>query len=242
MKPVGEAPLTISVSENPNVKLEATKDAYTKAEELRREEAEITSILENEIRMKYELKIRMLKQSAKVSQELINRLIKECNQEIEELRKRVEAIRVAEPEPVAIIHLIPARLEVDEERKREVELAGMKAVMEYEIRSGRIPKDVSQLNLGYDIESYDPRTGETRYIEVKSFKTTGDPELTEHEYEVAKTLASKYWLYIVENALTNPSIKLIKDPVHTATIIKVSRESYRIVKVIENRYIVKLRG
>ena len=242
LKPVEGAPLTISMSENPNVKLEAIKDAYTKAEELKREEAEITSILENEIRMKYELKIRMLKQSTKVSQEIISKLIKECNQEIEELRKRVETIRAAEPELVAIIHLIPARLEVDEERKREVELAGMKAVMEYEIKNGRIPKDVSQLNLGYDIESYDPRTGETRYIEVKSFKTTGDPELTEHEYEVAKTLASKYWLYIVENALTNPGIKIIRDPVHTATIIKVSRESYRIVKVIENRYIVKLRG
>ena len=242
LKPVEGVPLTISVNGNHNVKLEAIKDSYIKARELKSEEEEIASILENEIRMKYELKIRMLKQSTKVSQEIISKLIKKCNQEIEELRNRVEAIRAAKPELVAILHLIPARLEVDEKRKREVELAGMKAVMEYEIKNGRIPKDVSQLNLGYDIESYDPRTGETRYIEVKSFKTTGVPELTEHEYEVARTLASKYWLYIVKNALTNPRIRIVRDPAHTAMIIKVSRESYRIVKVIENRYIVKLRG
>ncbi len=242
LKPIEGTSLIISMSENPHVKLKAIEDAYTKAEELKREETEIASILENEITMKYELKIRMLKQSTKVSQEIISKLIKECNQEIEKLRKRVEAIRVAEPELVAIIHLIPARLETNEERKREVELAGMKAVMKYEIMNGRIPRDVSQLNLGYDIESYDPRTGETRYIEVKSFKTTGVPELTEHEYEVARTLASKYWLYIVKNALTNPRIRIVRDPAHTAMIIKVSRESYRIVKVIENRYIVKLRG
>ena len=37
-----------------------------------------------------------------------------------------------------------------------------------------------------------PKTGEIRYIEVKSFKTSGDPELTEHEYEVAKILSSRY--------------------------------------------------
>jgi len=66
-------------------------------------------------------------------------------------------------------------------------------------------------------------------------------ELTEHEYEVAKILSSKYWLYIVENALDNPRIITIRDPVHTATIVRVSRESYRIVKIIENRYIVKIK-
>jgi len=241
LKPVEGEQSIISTSENPNVKLAAIEDAHTKAEELKREEEEIASILENEIRMKYELKIGRLKQSTEVSQEIISKLIKECDQEIEKLREHVKAIRAAEPELVAILNLIPARLEVDEERKREVELAGMKAVMEYEVKNGRIPKDVSQLNLGYDIESYDPSTGETRYIEVKSFKTTGDPELTENEYEVAKTLTSKYWLYMVENALTNPNIKTIRDPVHNATIIKVSRESYRIVKAIENRYIVKPR-
>ena len=239
-KPVEDTQLTLNISEDSKVRVEAIKDASTKAEELRREENEITSILENEIKMRYEIKIRMLKQSTKISQEIVSKLIKECNQEIERLRKRIEAIKATEPDLVAIIHLIPARLEVNEEHKRRVEIAGMKAVMEYERKNGRIPKDVSQLYLGYDIESFDPRTGETRYIEVKSFSSTGDPELTEHEYEVAKNLASKYWLYIVENALNDPRIKIIRDPIHNATIIKIRKECHRIVKVIENRYIVKL--
>jgi hypothetical protein len=88
--------------------------------------------------------------------------------------------------------------------------------------------------------SRDLRTGEERYIEVKSFKATGDPELTENEYEAANVLASKYWLYVVEDALTEPRVKSIRDPAHTCTIIKVSKENYKVVKVLENRYIVKL--
>ena len=242
LKPIKGTLPTINIDENSNVKLETIKDAYTKVEELRDEEEEIASILESEIKIKCESKIKVLNQSTKISQEIVNKLIKECDEEIEKLKERIEAIRATEPELVAVIHLIPTHLEVNEEHKREVELAGMKAVMDYEKKNGRKPKDVSQLNLGYDIESLDPSTGEIRYIEVKSFETTGDPELTEHEYEIAKALASRYWLYIVENALTNPSIKIIRDPINTTTIIKIRRESYKIVKVYENRYIVKLGG
>ncbi|AAB91314.1 helicase-related protein [Archaeoglobus fulgidus] len=57
-------------------------------------------------------------------------------------------------------------------RKREVELAGMKLVMSCEEKWGRFPKDVSADGRGYDIESFDPNSGEKRRIEVKSFKTS----------------------------------------------------------------------
>jgi len=242
LRSVEGTPLNIEPSENARAKTEALKDSYTKAEELRSEEEEVVAIIENEIRMRYTHEIEILKhQGTRITHEMIQKLTEDLNKEIEDLRKRIEAVRACDPELVAVIHLIPARRDADEEAKREVELAGMRAVMEYERRHGRKPEDVSKYNLGYDIESYDPMTGETRYIEVKSFRTSGDPELTEHEYEVAKILSSKYWLYIVENALDNPHIIPIRDPVHTATIVRVSRESYRIVKIVENRYIVKIK-
>lgn len=236
----------ISVVEDPRARTEAFKDTIAKVNELKAEEEEIVSILESETRMKYEAKIRTLRQLGKIAHETITKLLKECEGEIEKLKERVEAIRAKEPELIAVIHLIPTRPDLDEELKREVELAGMKAVIEFEKK--RIGekyceiKDVSHLNLGYDIVSRDLRTGEERCIEVKSFRATGDPELTENEYETAKFLASKYWLYVVEDALTKPKIRTINDPVHTSTIIKVSKESYKVVKVLENRYIVKLRS
>jgi superfamily II DNA or RNA helicase len=47
------------------------------------------------------------------------------------------------------------------------ELLAMNAVMEAERRLGFVPRDVSDQNCGYDIESAIPRTGLLRFIEVK---------------------------------------------------------------------------
>ena len=51
--------------------------------------------------------------------------------------------------------------------RREVELIAMRKVMETERSLGYEPRDVSDENLGWDIESRDPNTGELRFIEVK---------------------------------------------------------------------------
>ncbi len=50
---------------------------------------------------------------------------------------------------------------------RITEAIAMQAVMEAETRLNNHPRDVSKDNLGYDIESLDPRTGRLRFIEVK---------------------------------------------------------------------------
>ena len=47
------------------------------------------------------------------------------------------------------------------------EMLAMSAVMEAERHLGNVPKDVSEQNLGYDIESSIPNTGRLRFIEVK---------------------------------------------------------------------------
>jgi hypothetical protein len=83
--------------------------------------------------------------------------------------------------------------------------------MEYERREGRSPTDVSLQRLGYDIKSRAP-DGSVRYIEVKTRAHTGSVALTEHEWLKAKQLGDSYWLYIVENAVTNPTLWIIQNP------------------------------
>ncbi len=55
----------------------------------------------------------------------------------------------------------------DADARRAVELAAMRAVEDAERRLGYEPRDVSEQNLGYDIESQVPGAGELRFIEVK---------------------------------------------------------------------------
>jgi hypothetical protein len=106
--------------------------------------------------------------------------------------------------------LLRKPLPPEEEIRRWVEAAGMQAAMEYERQQGREPQDVSQKFLGYDILSRSPT--ETRYIEVKAFATTGNVELTPHEWQMAQRLQEAYWLYAVENALTEPRLHPIRNP------------------------------
>ena len=97
----------------------------------------------------------------------------------------------------------------------EVERIAMEYAKKYEIEHGRKPDDVSKYK-HYDIESRDPKTNEVlRYIEVKG-KADNDiqVELTETEYEYARKLGKKYWLYIVYNISTKPEIKTIQDPIN----------------------------
>jgi len=56
--------------------------------------------------------------------------------------------------------------EIVQDTERSEALA-MEAVMEAERRLGYKPRDVSALNLGYDVESLVPETARLRFIEVK---------------------------------------------------------------------------
>jgi superfamily II DNA or RNA helicase len=93
----------------------------------------------------------------------------------------------------------------------EIEAIGMQVAMEYEREHGRLPEDVSAENLGYDIRSTSPN-GEVRYIEVKARATTGPIALTPNERLMAQRLGEEYWLYIVENAASQPRPHTIQNP------------------------------
>jgi hypothetical protein len=96
----------------------------------------------------------------------------------------------------------------------ETEAAAMRVVLEYEQAQGRQVYDVHEKNLGYDITSLDLNSGELRLIEVKGLAAaTGTILLTPNERRVAEDRRDCYWLYVVTNCATNPTLQEpIKDP------------------------------
>ncbi len=98
----------------------------------------------------------------------------------------------------------------DAELRRAVELAGMEFVMRYERNNRRHPEDVSARFLGYDILSTSREV--KRLIEVKSFKTEGEIEMSSNEWRVASENKDNYYLYVVNYALSEPKLIVVQDP------------------------------
>jgi superfamily II DNA or RNA helicase len=63
---------------------------------------------------------------------------------------------------------------------RITEQIAMQAVMQAETVLGNHPRDVSREKIGFDIESFDPRTGRLRFIEVKGRKAGADTVTVYH--------------------------------------------------------------
>jgi len=123
---------------------------------------------------------------------------------LEKYCKEVDIIPKIE-QPLAILIGIEAEEEeIPAEIKRKIEEAAMEIAMEIERKEGRKPdKSPAERNEHYDIYSYDPRTGEERFIEVKGhagMQIFG--ELTQDEFKFGKEKGDKYWLYIVFNLTT----------------------------------------
>lgn len=115
-----------------------------------------------------------------------------ANRMADRLKMRLESLeleRMISPQPPRVIGgalIVPAGLlrklgvappdtrgaepppsEQETEDKKRIEMLAMEAVMKAERALGREPRDVSDQNVGYDIESKDPATGDLRFIEVK---------------------------------------------------------------------------
>jgi hypothetical protein len=150
----------------------------------------------------------------------------------ERLTKEVEAeihLYPTEPKIIGAVRVLPRKTTDDMVADEEVEQIGMKVTMEYEKKSGRIPKDIHLENLGYDIRSTD-QAGNYRYIEVKARAKEGAIALTPNEWLMAQRLKEEYWLYAIMNAAKRPEIYLIQNP---AMHLKPKKE----ISIV--RYIVK---
>ena len=88
----------------------------------------------------------------------------------------------------------------------EVDNAGIKRVLEFELLNGRFPEHKSHSHPGYDVESKDIAGQVVRYIEVKSVSGNWGEQgvtLSKTQFEKTMALGNLYWLYVVERASQN---------------------------------------
>lgn len=86
----------------------------------------------------------------------------------------------------------------DADARKEIELAAMNEVMAAEKKLGNQPIDVSAKKCGYDIESYDTKTGHLRFIEVKGRVDSADfVMITRQEIITSLNESEKFILAIV---------------------------------------------
>ncbi|WP_253664985.1 helicase-related protein [Thermus scotoductus] len=131
---------------------------------------------------------------------------------LEEDIRRQTSLLSAAPEILGVARVVPhAANNLAMRSDAEIEAIGMQVAMTYERDHGRTPRDVSAENIGYDIRSQ-ASDGTVRYIEVKARATTGAIVLTPNEWLMAQRLGEEYWLYVVENAATAPTLHTIQNP------------------------------
>ena len=95
----------------------------------------------------------------------------------------------------------------------DTEATAMRVAIDHETAQGRRVKDVHKQNLGYDVTSIDPRTGDIRLIEVKGLAApTGTILLTPNERRVAEDRPDCYWLYVVTDCADEPRLQTVENP------------------------------
>ena len=132
-------------------------------------------------------------------------------------RQRAVTLQGVERIATALVMPHPEHAAPDIRRMRpnpETEATAMRVVMGRERAAGRQADDVSAGNLGYDVKSLDPRSGDLRLIEVKGLAgATGSIMLTPNERRTAEDRRDCYWLYIVTDCATEPTLqKPVPDP------------------------------
>jgi superfamily II DNA or RNA helicase len=148
-----------------------------------------------------DLVVRNKSEKKRQYEESLKTLGKEIEQEI--------SLTISMPKFLGAV-LVKPTISKDMISDEETERIGMKIAMEYETTHKREPEDVSKENLGFDIRS--EGNGETRYIEVKARKDERQVALTCNEWFKAKRFKNQYWLYVVANAATNPTLYMIDNP------------------------------
>ena len=133
-------------------------------------------------------------------------------EELKELIEKEQRLTMSMPRFKGIIRVIPARNVHQAMRSdTEVERRAMEIAMEYEVKQGRKPEDVSAQNLGFDIRS-SGGDGDMHYIEVKGRAGQEAVALTQNEWFKARRFKDEYYLYAVMNTATNPELYIIQNP------------------------------
>jgi len=145
---------------------------------------------------------------------------KQYEKALEKLEKEIEqemSLTISVPKFLGAIFVNPTSSK-EMTSDEEIEKIGMEIAMKYEKDKGRKPEDVSKENIGFDIRSKGKT--ETRYIEVKARKEEGRVALTPNEWFKAKRFKEKYWLYVVSNAATSPTLFIVNNPAENLDVME----------------------
>jgi len=133
--------------------------------------------------------------------------------------ERQRAVTLQNVERITSVAVLPHPERESPEMRRlrpnfETEATAMRVAMEHERARGCVVTDVHEKDLGYDITSLDPKSGELRLIEIKGIgAATGRILLTPNERRVAEDRRDCYWLYVVTHCDTQPKLENpVKDP------------------------------
>ena len=108
----------------------------------------------------------------------------------------------------------PAQFARETER---IEALAMEAAMQAERGLGFDPRDVSEENLGYDIESHDPRSGRLRFLEVKGRVSGADTvSVSANEVRTALNKPEDFVLAVVEVDGESTITRYVRRPFQSA--------------------------
>lgn len=143
--------------------------------------------------------------------------------------RRVELLDVVKFDRVAVGLVIPDESpEAQEAYDLNIEAIAVRVARNYEAdRYNARVIDVSAPHLakGYDLESH-RANGEIVAIEVKGRASRGSVELTENEWPTAINVRERYWLYVVVDCATTPTLYRVQDPAYKLAVK--SRQSFTI--------------
>jgi len=84
-----------------------------------------------------------------------------------------------------------------------IDVAGVARVLEYEQSCGRVPREMTHANPGFDVESFDKGGELVRRLEIKSTGSswsTAGVMLSRRQHQQAVEDGDLFWLYVVESA------------------------------------------
>lgn len=179
-----------------------------------------------------ELQAKIFSGDSKVQERITKKQqrITELNQKKKDRLQKLELMQQVDMKPPEILgcaYVVPLnKLEYKNHygmsRDEDVERIAMEAAIEYELRRGRTPEDVSKENAGYDIRSSNPDLLK-RYIEVKGRSADGGVMLSENEMNRLAQLGDTAWLYVVTHCKTKPQLFRVQNPAHNLSFEKKSK-------------------
>lgn len=119
-------------------------------------------------------------------------------------------------------------------RDDEIERIAVEEVIKFEEARGWKVKSVEKEDRGFDLVSRKPHleypeiSVEVRFIEVKGRAGVGEVALSTNEYNTATRLKQDYWLYVVYDCGTKPTLNVIQNPARLGWQPLVTIEHYHI--------------